>query len=113
MNVLEWFSVFTANSNKGNFICDGQCSIQVPTTHEGNTESLGGGTLALQVTSDGTAFETYTDADGTAAELTATGGVLPVYFAGPHTCRLSLSGSTSPDITAVIMSGNVHNASAG
>lgn len=111
MNILAQTgnSVFTADgSTDQDFYCLGEVTMEVPTSHKGNTEDLGGGTLALQVTTDdGISYRTYTDTLGNAATLDATGEVLAATFPGKTRCRLNLASSTSPDVTAVILSGMV------
>lgn len=111
MNVLhtDLLGPFTADASKGPFTLNGDITLVVPTTHAGNTESFGSGTLALQYTTDnGTAYQTYTDTAGNAATLTASNAVLRCFFAGPTKCRLNLASSTNPDITCVEVHGHCY-----
>jgi len=101
------FVPFTEDDSTPEFWLDGPCSFEVPTAHAGNTEDLGGGTLSLEISTDnGTSWRIYTDSQGTPASLTSTGVVLPFTLLGPHYCRVTLTDSTSPDITAVILHGD-------
>jgi hypothetical protein len=111
MNVchLDLLGPFTVDAAKGPFTLNGDITVVVPTAHEGNTESFGSGTLALQYTTDnGTSYQTYTDTSGNAATLTATNVTMRCFFAGPTKCRLSLGSSTSPDITCVNIKGHCY-----
>lgn len=108
MNILSLVGgAFTANNQtRGDFLLSGEITIEVPTTHNGNTEDLSSGTLALQITTDGgDSYRTYTDTDANAATLTSTGVTMRCYFAGVTRCRLNLTGSTTPDVTCVEIKG--------
>ena len=112
MNVLATLGSFSADASKGGdrlFTCNGDVTVSVPTDHDGDAQTFGSGTLALQVSRDnGTSYETYTDTAGNAATLTAVNTTMRCFFPGPMRVRLNLSSSTNPDIDCVFMSGEVY-----
>ncbi|MEM6888756.1 MAG: hypothetical protein AAF636_11515 [Pseudomonadota bacterium] len=59
--------------------------------------TFGGGTLAIEVSDDGTNWETPKDAQGNAAEYTE-GEVITVELAAGIQVRGTLSGATGPDL---------------
>lgn len=107
MNIIQelGLSSFAADGTSEAFILNGLVVVQVPTSHLGVSQDLGGGSLSVQRSYDGGAsWEIYTDADGNPATITALNRALPMTFGMETLCRLSLTDSTSPTITAVIVS---------
>ena len=105
------FVTLEANGSTPFFWLRGDAGFNVPTVHNGENQSLGGGTLSLKWSSDnGASSQVYTDTNGNAATVSAVNQAMPAKLFGWHLCCLTLADATDPYISCIEIYGDFRKA---